>query len=74
MTLLWVCIFRFRRITDLSPMVEARSAVWKSVTAVFGEWIGGSPKMEVRIPFSRCVTAVFGDSCVWSPMAEVWWG
>lgn len=55
-------------------MVEAGGAVWKSVTAVFGEWVGGSPKMEVRIPFSRCVTAVFGDSCVWSPMAEVWWG
>ena len=74
MTLLWVCIFRFRRLTDPSPMAEAGGAVWKSVTAVFGERVGRSPKTEVRNPFSRCVTAVFGDSCFWSPMAEAWWG
>ena len=61
MTLLWVCIFRFRRPINLSPMVEVWIPFLVSVTSVFGERVGGSPMVEVWDLFSGSVPSVFGE-------------
>ena len=56
-----VCIFRLRRSTGLSPMVEVWDPVLVCVTSVFGEWADDVPKREVWDHVSWSVTSVFGD-------------